>query len=211
VVVAVLSGRAGGSYGPLSAADNVTPITTAARKHAGASTITRGRRNNGRIHSSKKYHNNPANTTITATDSHHGNPSINGLLSSYTLPPSYPTLRIARNDSEARGLGPVVPLGPRLRKFLDAGLREPELEQLDEQLATNMHHGGAERPAGVTSEARGPLRLAAYGKGRLRCGSDASPVHCRWSSGGGATDAARAASCTELGQELQVTPKLAYR
>jgi hypothetical protein len=37
----VRSGRAGGSYGPLSAADNTTPTTTAARKHAGASTTTR--------------------------------------------------------------------------------------------------------------------------------------------------------------------------
>jgi hypothetical protein len=82
----VRSGRAGGSYGPLSAADNTTPTTTAARKHAGASTTTRGRRTNGRTHPSKTYHNNPANTTITATESHHGYPRMNGPLNSPNCP-----------------------------------------------------------------------------------------------------------------------------
>jgi hypothetical protein len=82
----VRSGRAGGSYGPLSAADNTTPTTTAARKHAGASTTTRGRRTNGRTHPSKTYHNNPANTTIAATESHHGYPRMNGPLNSPNCP-----------------------------------------------------------------------------------------------------------------------------
>ena len=78
VVGAVRSGRGGGSYGPLSATDNAAPPTTATSKQAGASTTTKGRRTNGRTHPSKTYHNNAANTTITATDSHHGYPRING-------------------------------------------------------------------------------------------------------------------------------------
>jgi hypothetical protein len=80
VAGAVFSGRAGGSYGPLSAADNAAAITTEASKHAGASTITSGTRTNGRTHPSKTYHNNAANTTTTAADSHHGYPRINALL-----------------------------------------------------------------------------------------------------------------------------------
>jgi hypothetical protein len=72
VVGAVRSGRRGGSYGPLSAVDNATPTTSATRKHAGASTITNSRRFHGRTHSSRTYHNNPANTTIAATESHDG-------------------------------------------------------------------------------------------------------------------------------------------
>jgi hypothetical protein len=83
VAGAAFSGRcSGGSYGPLSAADNAAAITTAASKHAGASTITSGTRANGRTHPSKTYHNNAANTTTTATDSHHGNPRINRTLPS---------------------------------------------------------------------------------------------------------------------------------
>jgi hypothetical protein len=105
VVVAVLSGRAGGSYGPLSAADNAAAATTAASKHAGVSTTTSGRRTNGRTHPSKTYHNNAANTTTTATDTHHGNPRTSRPLPSYTLPPSYTAARTARSDSEARGTG----------------------------------------------------------------------------------------------------------
>jgi hypothetical protein len=69
---AVRSGRGGGSYGPLSAADNAAASTTATSKHAGASTTTRGRRTNGPTHPSKTYHNNPANTTIAGSHSHHG-------------------------------------------------------------------------------------------------------------------------------------------
>ena len=69
---AVRSGRGGGSYGPLSAADNAAATTIATSKHAGASTTTRGRRANGRTHPSKTYHNNPANTTIAGSHSHHG-------------------------------------------------------------------------------------------------------------------------------------------
>jgi hypothetical protein len=72
VRAAVRSGRGGGSYGPLSAADNAAATTTATSKHAGASTTTRGRRTDGRTHPSKTYHNNAANTTITGTDSHQG-------------------------------------------------------------------------------------------------------------------------------------------
>jgi hypothetical protein len=74
----VRSVRVGGSYGPLSAAENAVPTTTATSKHAGASTTTRGTRTNGRTHPSKTYHNSAANTTTTATDSHHGNPRMNG-------------------------------------------------------------------------------------------------------------------------------------
>jgi hypothetical protein len=80
----------GGSYGPLSAADNAAAPTTAASKHAGASTITSGTRTNGGTNPSKTYHNNAPNTTTTGTDSHHGNPRINRPLPSYTLPSSYP-------------------------------------------------------------------------------------------------------------------------
>ena len=72
VGAAVRSGRGGGSYGPLSAADNAAATTTATSKHAGASTTTRGRRTNGPTHPSKTYHNNPANTTIAGSHSHHG-------------------------------------------------------------------------------------------------------------------------------------------
>jgi hypothetical protein len=80
VVVEVVrsGGCSGGSYGPLSAADNATATTTANSKHAGASTITSGTRTNGRTQPSKTYHNNAANTTTTGTDSHHGYPRING-------------------------------------------------------------------------------------------------------------------------------------
>jgi hypothetical protein len=78
VVGAVRSGRGGGSYGPLSAAENAAPTTTATSKHAGASTSTRGTRTNGRTQPSKTYHNNAANTTTTGTDSHHGCPRMNG-------------------------------------------------------------------------------------------------------------------------------------
>lgn len=76
-VGAVRSGRGGATYGPFSAPDIATPTTTATTKHTGASTVTRSRRIGGRTHSSKTYHNDPANTTITATDSHHGNPRMN--------------------------------------------------------------------------------------------------------------------------------------
>ncbi len=69
---AVRSGRGGGSYGPLSAVENAAATTTAASKHAGASTTTRGRRANGPTHPSRTYHNNAANTTITGSHSHHG-------------------------------------------------------------------------------------------------------------------------------------------
>src|SRR5215218_606204 len=78
VVDVVRSGRAGGSYGPLSAADNAATTTTVTSKHAGASTSTRGTRTNGRTQPSKTYHNNAANTTTTGTDSHHGYPRMNG-------------------------------------------------------------------------------------------------------------------------------------
>jgi hypothetical protein len=103
VVAGAVRSGGGGSYGPLSTADNAAATTTATSKHTGASTSTRGTRTNGRTHPSKTYHNNAANTTITATDSHHGNPRINRPLPSYTLPPSYPPARTARSDSEARG------------------------------------------------------------------------------------------------------------
>jgi hypothetical protein len=73
VVGAVGSGRAGGSYGPLSASANAVPTTTVTSKHAGVSTTTSSTRTNGRTHPSKTYHhNNAAITTISATDSHHG-------------------------------------------------------------------------------------------------------------------------------------------
>jgi hypothetical protein len=78
VVGTVRSGRGSGSYGPLSAADNAATTTTAASKHAGASTSTRGTRTNGRTQPSKTYHNNAANTTTTTTDSHHGYPRMSG-------------------------------------------------------------------------------------------------------------------------------------
>jgi hypothetical protein len=77
-VGAVRSGRGGATYGPLSAPDTATPTTIATTKHTGASTVTRSRRIGGRTHSSKRYHNDPANTTISATDSHHGKPRMNG-------------------------------------------------------------------------------------------------------------------------------------
>jgi hypothetical protein len=89
-MVAVPSGRADGSYGPLRTADNAAAPTTAASKHAGASTTTSGTRTNGGTNPSKTYHNNAPNTTTTGTDSHHGNPRISRPLPSYTLPPSYP-------------------------------------------------------------------------------------------------------------------------
>jgi hypothetical protein len=73
VVGAVRSGRAGGSYGPLSATANAVPTTAATSKHAGVSTTTSSMRTNGRTHPSKTYHhNNAAITIISATDSHHG-------------------------------------------------------------------------------------------------------------------------------------------
>jgi hypothetical protein len=90
VRTAVPSGREGGSYGPLSAAENTAATTTAATKQAGASTTTSATRANGRTHPPRTYHNNAANTTIAATDSHHGNPRISRSLTSYTPPPSYP-------------------------------------------------------------------------------------------------------------------------
>lgn len=82
VVWVVRSGRGGGSYGPLSAADNAAATTTAASEHAGARTTTRGRRTNGRTQPPKWYHKSAANTTTTVTDSHHGCPKINGPLTS---------------------------------------------------------------------------------------------------------------------------------
>jgi hypothetical protein len=122
VVVAVRSGRcSGGSYGPLSTADNAATTTTATSKHAGASTSTRGTRTNGRTQPSKTYHNNAANTTTTATDTHHGNPRINRPLSSYTLPLSYPPARSVRSDSEASGPGPI----PHLSHHSEALRRAP--------------------------------------------------------------------------------------
>ena len=72
VVGAVRSGRGGGSYGPLSAADNAVPTTAATSKHAGARTTTKGTRTNGRTQPSKMYHNNAAIPIISASDSHHG-------------------------------------------------------------------------------------------------------------------------------------------
>jgi hypothetical protein len=72
VVRAVRSGRGGGSYGPLSAADNTVPTTAVTSKHAGARTSTKGTRTNGRTQPSKTYHNDAANTTTTDTASHHG-------------------------------------------------------------------------------------------------------------------------------------------
>jgi hypothetical protein len=90
VAGAVRSGRGGGSYGPLSAADNAAATTTAASKHAGASTTTRGTRTNGRTQPSKTYHNNAANTTTTGTDSHHGCPRMNGPLKSPNCPIAAP-------------------------------------------------------------------------------------------------------------------------
>ena len=73
VVGAVRSGRAGGSYGPLSATANAVPTTTVTSRHAGVSTTTSSTRTNGRTHPSKTYHhNNAAITIISATDSHHG-------------------------------------------------------------------------------------------------------------------------------------------
>jgi hypothetical protein len=72
VVGAVRSGRGGGSYVPLSAADNTVPTTAVTSKHAGARTSTKGTRTIGRTQPSKTYHNNTANTTTTDTDSHHG-------------------------------------------------------------------------------------------------------------------------------------------
>jgi hypothetical protein len=90
VRTAVPSGREGGSYGPLSAAENTAATTTAATKQAGASTTTSATRATGRTHPPRTYHNNAANTTIAATDSHHGNPRISKSLTSYTPPPSYP-------------------------------------------------------------------------------------------------------------------------
>jgi hypothetical protein len=78
VVGSIRSRRGVGSYGPLSAADNAATTTTAASKHAGASTSTRGTRTNGRTQPSKTYHNNAANTTTTGTDTHHGKPRMNG-------------------------------------------------------------------------------------------------------------------------------------
>jgi hypothetical protein len=73
VVGAVRSGRAGGSYGPLSATPNAVPTTAVTSKHAGVSTTTSSTRTNGRTHPSKTYHhNNAAITIISATDSHHG-------------------------------------------------------------------------------------------------------------------------------------------
>jgi hypothetical protein len=103
-MVAVPSGRADGSYGPLRTADNAAAPTTAASKHAGASTTTSGTRTNGGTNPSKTYHNNAPNTTTTGTDSHHGNPTINRPLPSYTLPHR---TQSARSDSEVRGPGPI--------------------------------------------------------------------------------------------------------
>ena len=102
VVGVVRSGRAGGSYGPLSTADNAATTTTATSKHAGASTSTRGTRTNGRTQPSKTYHNNAANTTTTGTDSHHGYPRMNGpsrfptVLSLLSLVQPHPRPRLHR-------------------------------------------------------------------------------------------------------------------
>ena len=86
VVGAVRSGRGGGSYGPLSAADNAVPTTAVTSKHAGARTSTKGTRTNGRTQPSKTYHNNTANTTTTDTDSHHGKPRMYGPSKSPNFP-----------------------------------------------------------------------------------------------------------------------------
>jgi hypothetical protein len=75
--------RVGGSYGPLSAADNTAATTTATSTTTGTNAITSGTRTTGRTHPSKKYHNNTANTTSTATDSHHEYPSTIGGTSTY--------------------------------------------------------------------------------------------------------------------------------
>ena len=88
VVAGAVRSGGGGSYGPLSTADNTAAPTTATSKHTGASTSTRGTRTNGRTHPSKTYHNNVANTTSTATDTHHGNPRMN-------VPPWSPNCPIA--------------------------------------------------------------------------------------------------------------------
>jgi hypothetical protein len=135
VAGAVFSGRAGGSYGPLSAADNAAAITTEASKHAGASTITSGRRTNGRTHPSKTYHNNAANTTTTAADSHHGYPRINALLCPPIRYPHRTRPRGAILERAATGSVPYAtpprlswaifaPLGRDLYKVLDADFRE---------------------------------------------------------------------------------------
>ena len=106
VVDVVRSGRAGGSYGPLSAADNAATTTTATSKHAGASTSTRGTRTNGRTQPSKTYHNNAANTTTTGTDSHHGYPRMNG-------PSRFPNCPIAAVPRSAAPASSPPPLPPR--------------------------------------------------------------------------------------------------
>ena len=89
VVGPIRSVRVGGWYGPLSAVDNAAATTTAASKHAGASTIASGTRCVGGTRPPRAYHNSAANTTSTATNSHQGNPRMNG-------PPSSPNCSIAR-------------------------------------------------------------------------------------------------------------------
>jgi hypothetical protein len=70
--------RGGGSYGPLSATDNVIPTTAAASVTTGVSATTSGRRTNGRTRPSKTYHNSTATPASTVTENHHGCPKTNG-------------------------------------------------------------------------------------------------------------------------------------
>jgi hypothetical protein len=76
----------GGSYGPLSATDNVIPTTAAASVTTGVSATTSGTRTNGRTRPSRTYHNSTATPASTAATSHHGCPNIGA-----TYPPN--TLR----------------------------------------------------------------------------------------------------------------------
>jgi hypothetical protein len=66
--------RGGGSYGPLSATDNVIPTTAAASVTTGVSATTSGRRTNAGTRPSKTYHNSTATPASTAATSHHGCP-----------------------------------------------------------------------------------------------------------------------------------------
>jgi hypothetical protein len=86
--------RGGGSYGPLSATDNVIPTTAAASVTTGVSATTSGRRTNGRTRPSKTYHNSTATPASTAATSHHGCPNIGA-----TYPPNTLLLQERRSAS----------------------------------------------------------------------------------------------------------------